>query len=132
MSNLLKFHGKDIQDISLESWLAERHSDLHPIVIKWLEVIDKCGPDVEIIFHDNYPIGCVDQAAFAYVNAFSSHVNLGFFYGAELFDETGILEGTGKRMRHVKLRPNEDADEKVVSWLVHAAYADIKSRLKME
>jgi hypothetical protein len=36
---------------------------------------------------------------------FTAHVNVGFFRGAELSDPNGLLQGTGKFMRHVKLRP---------------------------
>lgn len=60
---------------------------------------------------------CVDEAAFGYVNAFTDHVNVGFFLGALLKDPARLLEGTGKRGRHVKLRPGR---------VVDAAYVDIK------
>ncbi|MEI9965905.1 MAG: DUF1801 domain-containing protein [Caulobacteraceae bacterium] len=52
--------------------------------------------------HDGHPTACVGDAAFAYVDAFRAHVNVGFFHGAALDDPAGLLEGTGKRMRHVK------------------------------
>jgi hypothetical protein len=39
-----------------------------------------------------------------YVTPQNGYVNLGFFFGASVTDPLGLLEGTGKRMRHVKLR----------------------------
>ena len=75
---------------------------------------------------------CVDGAAFAYVNAFKAHVNVGFFRGAEIADPEGLLEGTGRFMRHVKLRPAEKVDASALRELIHTAYADIKRRLKAE
>ena len=63
------------------------------------------GADVHELMHDGCPTACVGDAAFGYVNAFREHVNVGFFTGAFLSDPDGLLEGTGKRMRHVKLRP---------------------------
>lgn len=131
MEKLLRYEGKDIQDISLDSWLNQKPQALCPIALKWLKVIHHCGSDVQDIFHDGYPIGCVENAPFAYVNAFTAHVNVGFFYGVDLLDETGLLEGTGKRMRHIKLRPGHHHDDKAITTLIHLAYRDIKDRLSI-
>ena len=54
---------------------------------------------------------------------------MGFFRGAELADPAGLLEGTGKYMRHVKLRPERDIDATALLELVDIAYADMKGRL---
>jgi hypothetical protein len=79
--------------------------------------------------HDGCPTACVSDAAFAYVNAFKGHVNVGFFRGAELADPAGLLEGTGKYMRHVKLRPDGDENTAALRELIESAYADMKRRL---
>jgi hypothetical protein len=88
-----------------------------------------CGADVRELLHDGHPTACVDDAAFGYVNAFRAHVNVGFFHGAVLADPAGLLEGTGKRMRHVKLRRGEHVDAAALSGLIAAAYRDIRVRL---
>lgn len=129
MQKLLRYTDKDIQDIKMDDWLEQKPEKLRPIAIRWFEVIKACGPDVEDIFHDYYPMGCVDRAPFAYVNVFQAHVNVGFFYGTELEDKSGLMEGTGKRMRHIKLRPGEAVDDKAIEALIKAAYVDIKQRL---
>ena len=72
------------------------------------------------------------DAAFAYVNAFTAHVNVGFFCGAALPDPAGLLEGSGRFMRHVKLRPGRPVDAAVLQALIDAAYADVKLRLTAE
>ena len=64
-----------------------------------------CGDDVRELIHDGCPVACVEDAPFAYVNSFKSHVNVGFFNGASLDDPARLSEGSGKRMRHVKLKP---------------------------
>jgi hypothetical protein len=71
----------------------------------------------------------VEDAAFAYVGVFTRHANVGFFRGAELEDPAGMLEGTGKRMRHVKVRPGVDLDSAGLAALIRAAYADMTRRL---
>jgi hypothetical protein len=109
------------------------HSDeLGAIANRWFEVMRSCGDDVRELLHDGHPTACVDGAGFAYVNAFTAHANVGFFRGAEIADPKGLLEGTGRLMRHVKLRLAEDVDAEALEALIHAAYADIRRRLKAE
>ena len=98
----------------------------------WFDVMRTCGDDVRELLHDGHPTACVDDAAFGYVNAFTAHVNVGFFLGAELPDPSGLLEGTGKFMRHVKLRPESHVDATALMKLIEAAYTDMKQRLKAE
>jgi hypothetical protein len=78
--------------------------------------------------HDGHPTACVGDAAFGYVNAFTHHVNVGFFLGPELEDPEHLLEGTGKFMRHVKLRPGQTVDSMALQRLVAAAYTGIRHR----
>jgi hypothetical protein len=119
---------------------AERHPavalwfDNHPgplggIARRWFEALRRCGDDVREGLHDGQPTVCADGAAFAYVDAFTAHVNVGFFQGAELSDPEGLLEGPGKFMRHVKIRPDGEVDAAALSALIDAAYADVKERL---
>ena len=82
--------------------------------------------------HDGCPVACAEDAPFGYVNSFKSHVNVGFFYGAMLEDPAGLLEGSGKRMRHVKLSPGRELNAAALSDLIDAAYVDIKARLGAE
>ncbi|MGA2729463.1 MAG: DUF1801 domain-containing protein [Terracidiphilus sp.] len=60
----------------------------------------------------------------------TSHVNVGFFQGASLADPTRLLQGTGKFMRHVKLRAGATVNAAALSRLIEAAYADIKARVE--
>ena len=129
MEALLRFTGNDLEEISIEEWLEIKPEPLQDIAHQWIEAIAKTGPEVQMIFHDGCPIGCIDSAPFAYVNAYSKHVNLGFFYGVDLPDAQGLLEGNGKRMRHVKLRPGQQPAKKDLLALLAAAYEDIKMRL---
>jgi hypothetical protein len=91
-----------------------------------------CGDDVRELLHDGHPTACVADAAFAYVNAFKAHVNVGFFRGAEIADPERLLEGTGKFMRHVKLRLERDVDATALMRLIKTAYTDMKGRLEAE
>jgi hypothetical protein len=106
--------------------------DLGVIAQRWFEVMRKCGNDVRELLHDDHPTACVGDAAFGYVNAFKDHVNVGFFRGAEIADLERLLEGTGKFMRHVKLRPDCDFNATALTKLIDTAYIDMKKRVQTE
>ena len=118
------------RDPAIESWWMEHDDPLGRIAHRWFEVLRAQGDDVRELLHDGHPTACVGEAAFGYVNAFTAHVNVGFFHGAVLDDPALLLEGTGKFMRHVKLRPDRDVDEAALTALIEAAYADIRARLR--
>jgi hypothetical protein len=128
MSNVLRFPGGLKRDPAIEVWMDE-HGDLGSIAQRWFEVMRGCGSDVRELLHDGHPTACIGDAAFGYVNAFRDHVNVGFFRGATLADPAGLLEGTGKYMRHVKLWPDHDTDATALKNLIEISYADMKARL---
>jgi len=61
------------------------------------------------------------RGAFCYVAAYSNHVNLGFYYGAELPDAHGVLRGTGKKMRHIRLDSPDDARHRYLRTYIRSA-----------
>ena len=132
MNRLMRFPSSVKRDPDIETWMNEHSDELGAIAKYWFEVIRDCGDDVRELLHDGHPTACVADAAFAYVNAFKAHVNVGFFRGAELPDPNGLLEGTGKFMRHVKLRPEGEVDAAALVKLINTAYTDMKGRLKAE
>ena len=132
MSQLLRFPGSVKRDPAIEVWLREHSGELGAIARRWFDVLRACGDDVRELLHDGHPTACIGDAAFAYVNAFKAHVNVGFFRGAELADPKGLLEGTGKFMRHVKLRPEGAVDSTALMKLIDAAYANMKGHLQAE
>jgi hypothetical protein len=132
MRQLMRFTGSVRRDPAVDRWMQKHSTELGTIAKRWFEVIRACGGDVRELLHDGHPTACVADAAFAYVNAFTAHVNVGFFCGAEIPDPTGLLEGTGRFMRHVKLRPTDEVDARALDALIHAAYIDIKRRLDAE
>ena len=130
MDDILRFPSAVTRDPAIDTWLRAQREDLRPFVETWFRRMRECGSDVRELMHDGCPTACVDDAAFGYVNAFKDHVNVGFFFGALLKDPTRLLEGTGKRGRHVKLRPGREVDSRALAQLVDTAYVDIRARLR--
>ena len=117
------------RDPAVDAWMSRHSDELGAIARHWFDALRACGDDVRELLHDGHPTACVGDAAFAYVNAFTAHVNVGFFHGAALPDPEGVLEGTGRFMRHVKLRPGDDLDSAALRDLIRAAYEDTSQRL---
>ena len=132
MDQFLRFSGAVRRDPAIDAWMKEHSGELGAIARHWFDVMRERGDDVRELLHDGHPTACVADAAFAYVNVFTAHVNVGFFRGAEIPDPAALLEGTGKYMRHVKLRPGSDVDATALVKLVDAAYTDMKRRLEAE
>lgn len=125
---LLRFPSAVPHDPAIDTWLAAQRHAMRPLVETWFARMRACGPDVRELMHDGCPTACVGDAAFGYVNAYTNHVNVGFFLGALLPDPAGLLQGTGKRGRHVKLHPGSEVDAAALAALVEAAYKDIRAR----
>ena len=95
-----------------------------PAVAAWFDAMRACGDDVRELLHDGQPTACAGELAFAYVDAFKAHVNVGFFNGSELADPAGLLEGAGKFMRHVKLVPGQAIAIDALARLIAQSHAD--------
>ena len=129
-TELLRFNGAVRREPAIDKWFEEHQGELGAIARRWFEVMRKCGDEVRELFHDGCPVACLGDAPFGYVNVFTSHVNVGFFRGSELPDPAHLLQGAGKFMRHVKLKPGIATNDAALSRLIDTAYSDIKARVE--
>ena len=129
-TELLRFNGAVERDPAIDAWMKEHEGELGTIAHQWFEVMRKCGDEVRELLHDGCPVACLGDAPFGYVNVFSSHVNVGFFRGTSLPDPARLLQGSGRFMRHVKLRPGTSTNTGALTTLINAAYLDIKARVE--
>jgi hypothetical protein len=130
MESLFRLPTAIRRDPDVDSWFA--HSDALRLTVQpWFEELRGCGTDIRELLHDGRPTVCAGEAAFAYVDAYTKHATIGFFYGAFLEDPVaGLLQGAGKRMRHVKLHWGRPPDAVALRKLIKAAYRDVQHRLK--
>ena len=129
-ADLLRFDGAVERDPAIDVWMKEHAGELGAMAQQWFEVMRRCGDELRELVHDGCPVACLGDAPFGYVNVFTSHVNVGFFHGAALPDPAGLLQGSGKFMRHVKLRRGTVTNAAALSRLISAAFADIKARVE--
>ena len=128
MDDLFRFQQARTHSPDVTAWFAS-DDPLRQMVAPWFAALKACGPGVCEVLHDGHPTACAGDAAFAYVDAFTGHASLGFFQGASLPDPAGLLQGTGKRMRHVKLVWGRPVDAAALQALIDAAYKDMCARL---
>jgi hypothetical protein len=129
-ATFLRFNGAVERAPAIDAWMKAHAGELGAIAHEWFEVMRKCGDEVRELLHDGCPVACLGDAPFGYVNVFTSHVNVGFFHGASLPDPARLLQGDGKFMRHVKLRPGTAINDAALSRLIEQAYEDIKARVE--
>jgi hypothetical protein len=129
MYALLRFSGAREHDPAIPEWFETEEPRLAALARHWFSRLRACGTDVRELVHDGCPVACVGDAPFGYVNVFTAHAAVGFFHGASLPDPTKLLEGTGRYMRHVKLRADGRVEAPALEALIRAAYDDIRERL---
>jgi hypothetical protein len=126
----LTFNGAVERDAAIDAWMKDHAGELGAIAHQWFEVMRACGDEVRELLHDGCPTACLGDVPFGYVNVFTSHVNVGFFQGAALPDPERLLQGAGKSMRHVKLKPGAPTSTAALRRLIETAYSDIKARVE--
>jgi hypothetical protein len=126
--DVFRFPSATKRDAAIDAWISAQPQELGELALAWLTQLRQCGADIRELMHDGGAVACVGDVAFAYVNAFTSHISVGFYFGSRLDDPAGILEGTSKRMRHVKVKPGFEGDL-ALRYLIEDAYADVKRRM---
>jgi hypothetical protein len=129
-SDLFRLDSPLQRDPAIDAWLKKHKGELGSIARQWFEVLRNSGDEVRERLHDGCPTACLGDAPFAYVNVFTSHVNVGFFQGASLPDPARLLQGSGKYMRHIKLKPRAPTNDAAIIKLIAAAHSDMKSRVE--
>jgi hypothetical protein len=129
-TELFRLKGAVARDPAIDGWMKAHTGELGAIAQKWFEVMRKCGDEVRELLHDGCPTACLGDAAFGYVNVFTSHISVGFFQGASLPDPARLLQGSGKFMRHAKVKPGTATNVAALNRLIEAAYSDIKARVE--
>jgi len=89
----------------------------------------------ELLYHTHaltsvYSLSEKMSHGYCHVPIYSEHLNLGFNRGAILSDPDGLLQGTGKWIRHIPVREPSDYRTEKVRTLVEAAIAVAREDLE--
>ena len=97
----------------LEGWKAEVVSKVRQVVLEATPGAQESIKWAQPVYETNGP--------FCYIKAFKDSVNFGFWRGVDIQDPKGLLQGSGEKMRHVKLTSVEDIDEEEFASFVRQA-----------
>lgn len=108
---------------TVESVPRDIPEDVRPVAVALREVVRASAPGLEAIVNDGMPcyVEPGKRRTVVYISAAKDRVNLGFCDGVDLHDPKGLLEGTGKRLRHVKVRSTAAARDPALAALVRDA-----------
>ena len=120
---------------TFDELMSESEDALRPIARRLREIVLEVHPEaVEVVRLGDraasYGLGPKKMSeGYCYVLPHKSWVNLGFYQGAELPDPDGLLEGTGARLRHVKVHSLEATEDPALRALIEAALAERRAAL---
>ena len=105
---------------TVDSWMEELDPPLRDIAqtLRWLVL--QAVPDISESVKWGTP-NYAKSGNVCYLAANNGYINLGFFNGAGLNNPDGLIEGTGAKMRHIKVRRLEDIRPEVFASLVQEA-----------
>lgn len=86
MSALFRLSGAVRSASEVAAWFGASGAGQRRFIEPWFDRIRACGADVVELLHDGHPTACIQDAAFACVDTFAAHSNIGFFHGTELPD----------------------------------------------
>jgi hypothetical protein len=118
----MKRPGRQLLDL-----LADCSPGVTHLALALREVILTEAPEAEEVLYSVYAEVIVfkltgrKRGAFCYVAAYAHHVNLGFYFVAELPDPHGLLKGTGKMMRHIRFESPDDLRHRHLQTYIRSA-----------
>ena len=111
----------------VQAWLETFPVEKKPTINNLRRLISSVAPEAhESIYHGALGYGPTDAGfdRILYITVFETHINLGFFYGGFLPDPERLLIGSGKRMRHIKIRSLQESENPALTSLLAQAWDD--------
>jgi hypothetical protein len=109
----------------VEGFLSNYPEDMRRISVELRKMVRNTMPRAhEFLYYDaiNYSLDDSPLGRVCYISPMGNYVMLGFLFGAQLDDQHHLLQGSGKRARHVKVRTLEEAKNPALKELVKAAW----------
>ena len=124
----MRYRGARRRDPAIDEYAASLKGPLGATVTRLVAMVRAAIPAHDELVVHGAPWFCLDGEPFCYLVGYTKHVNLGFCEGTSLADPDRLLEGTGKRMRHVKLPPGSAVPESTLKRLVTESASRLRAR----
>ena len=119
--DLVKSQGKSARQTKKSSYLKDENPELRQVVTAVRKLVRETVPGTRVTVNSWGVPTFEAKNPFCFYMVGKHHVTFGLHFGTSLADPEGLLEGTGKNIRHVKLRTVEDLEQKGLRKLVAAA-----------
>lgn len=120
---------------SFEDLIELTPDQLRPVVIRLKEIVLSIHPEAcEVVRLGDraatYGVGPKKMSeGYCYILPHTNWVNLGFYKGADLMDPNNMLEGTGAKLRHIKIKMPDECDHPEIIKLIKSALEERKTAL---
>jgi hypothetical protein len=117
-------HGRNLRArgvASVDGYIGLLGTPQNDVAARLREIVLTRYPQLREDIKWHVPVYSLGTTPIVSIEGFKAHVNLKFFKGALLQDREGLLEGTGKGVRHIKFRSTEDVDEGKIRGLIDQA-----------
>ena len=106
--------------MTVDDYVSNLEASQRLIAEELRRIVKEAAPHARETIKWGMPV-YVQKGNMCYISGMSSYVNLGFYRGADLTDPDCLLEGTGKKLRHVKVRSVESISTESLQRLVAEA-----------
>jgi hypothetical protein len=103
---------------TIEDYINDQETDKRTIVKNLVSIVEHAAPNGDKGIKWSQPVFWDDNGPFCFIKAHKNHVNIGFWRGVQLKDPKGLLEGSGEKMRHIKISEKGDIDSEAITDFV--------------
>lgn len=104
----------------VEAFIRQASPAVRPVLRDLQQLIREALPDASEEIKWGRPVYSLNRIV-CYLAAAEDHANLGFYRGAELKDPKHLLQGDGKKLRHIKVHRREDISRRAFGTLLRQA-----------
>ncbi len=111
---------KKTPKVQVDAFINQAPPTVRPVLRDLRELLREELPEATEEIKWGRPVYSLNHIV-CYLAASGDHANLGFYRGIELADPRGLLEGEGKKLRHIKVRDREEIRQRWYRTLIRQA-----------
>ena len=112
---------------SISEYIRKGNPILQPLAKDLRKIILSATPEIKENIKWNMPCYSVDGKNVCYFSIAKNHVTFGFYNATVLTDNDGLLEGTGRALRHVKISSKKEIRKTIFTkWVREASIQKIQ------
>ena len=103
---------------TIDDYINSQEQWKKDILLKLHKIVKENAPTAEEAIKWSQPVYSDNNGPFCFIRAHKNHINIGFWRGAMMRDTSGLLEGTGEKMRHIKIMESTKINSEAIADFV--------------